>query len=217
MNKIKNTMIGILSATMILTTSSVAFGEKEDMISQDIAKKDAVQFLQISKDFYPQWKGLVDLKVHDEQVLYDFDGNVNAYVFSVKDDKQDRGYIIESAVPTSPGLVEAATGGEHPYKNVKLGEGIFVGPSAHFKKIDNDNFIELKNNRKIERKSLEAKGMFTRESMQEGLAKTSNLEGQNNLATVSTNATSSSGRYIYSVPDIPWYKGIGLNSEVTTN
>lgn len=196
----------VLSAAFMLTSSSVAFGnETVDTISKQEAKKDAIHYLNISKNIYDGWKNAKDLSIGNERTLYDFDGNINAYLFSVTDGKDGHGYIIESAIPSNPGLLQASISGDDPYKKGKVDsdKGIYVGYSTFFSKEDNNNFIELRTNSKVERKELQNKGIFSRESFSKNSLMKSTPES-NNIAKLNVNATTSSYYILGGIGNIPY-------------
>jgi hypothetical protein len=184
-------MLLLLLSTVIMLSSSTSALAKCDIISANDARKDAATFLEISKGLYPDWKDVNNIQISLEQrTLYDFDGNINAYLFPVTDGKTDHGYIIESAIPASPGLLEATTAGESPYVNVASDKGIYVGFSSFYSKVDSNNFEEIRTKQKIERSKhlLEGKkGSFNRETVATGkFRSTSNIN--NTLVTPMTSS-----------------------------
>ncbi len=201
---LKKSLIGVLSAAILLSTStSFAFANDVNLIPVQSAKEDAVHFLSSYKVEYPQWKDIKNLNVGSEQLLYDFDGNLNAYLFPVNEGDVAHGYIIESAIPGHGGLLEAATAGVHPYSNLKSSESLYVGPSAYYQKLDKDNFVDLRTKSKINRKSLKSKGVFSKESLANSPSKS--IQEQPPESTMEALATVT--RRVPNVPDTPWHEG----------
>ncbi|MDO3676030.1 C39 family peptidase [Paenibacillus ehimensis] len=204
MKRLKKPLLSILSLALLISVSPVAGAEQSDVLPEATAKADAANFVKISKSFYPNWKDKGNLSVKKEQDLFDFDGNLNAYLFSVTDDAgKKHGYIIESAIANHPGMLEAATDGESPFAKTKPGNGIYVGVASYFEKADADSFLALNlkgKQDKIEKKSLQSSGSFNREKLKQGKAAVAST-------TIAAAATASSGKYIYGVPDYQWTIG----------
>lgn len=197
----------VLSAAFMLTSSSAAFGsEAVETISKQEAKKDAIQYLNISKQVFDGWKNAKDLSIGNERTLYDFDGNINAYLFSVTNGTEGQGYIIESAIPSNPGLLQASISGDDPYKKGKVDsdKGIYVGNSSFYSKTDNNNFVELRTNNKIERKQLQNKGgRFSRETISKN-SLTKSMPELSNISKTDVNALTSSYYILGGIGNIPY-------------
>lgn len=205
----KKTISSVLVAALLLTVTSSVLAKSEDVVTVNVAQKDAQSFLNESKEVYEDWKNIGVLQIGKEITLYDFDGNVTSYLFPVTDGTLEHGYIIESAISSHPGFLQATTKGSHPYKNIESNKAIYVGPSAFFSKIDKDNFTDLRINKKIKRKDLKSKGSYTKEGFSETDAKNATINI--NYQAQSLTATVSSSKTIVGVPYIKWDPAIGCS------
>lgn len=179
----------------------------KDFISKSQAQNTAKEYVDIvSQNSFESWKSIT---LQEPTELYDFDGILTSYLFEItnKYDK-DQGYIIVSALPDFPGVVESTRTGSSPYKNIKNGDGIYVGPLLSFTK-NNNTFKDLHSGEIVEKNELKNKGTLTVENVKE-LAKTTK-DSMDEIVNPD-NITDYSFKLMSEVPDFLWYKGCAPTS-----
>lgn len=158
-------------------------------------KNEAQIFLKKIQDTRGDW---IDRSIDKTIDLYDFDNNLVAYLFTITKDNKPNGYIISSANPDLPGVIEFTTEGTQPYYGLQ-GKYIYVGPLMYYVKKGN-KFTDIKTSLKYEVKDFKSKGPLAREN-----AKKYSNPKVNNTSLVTTAATGI--KTISGVPDYTWRKG----------
>jgi hypothetical protein len=161
-------------------------------------KTETEKFLKQVQDSSEEWK-TGELSNHEN--LYDFDGNLVAYLFPIKSEGNDQGYVISSANPDFPGVIESTREGQHPYQSIVKGKLIYVGPLMYYVK-NGSEFVDIKTNQTYSLKEFKSKGPLAKDSVNK-YSKLSTV--QNTQNTYSVNSTS--GMIISNVPDYTWRKG----------
>lgn len=100
----------------------------------------ALEFLESSKIIEPlEWEGL---EIVSEEQLVDLSGNVNGYVYELRNDNQE-GYIITRAGTEGDYLVmEASYEKRNPYADSNSGDNVYLGFFNYYSK-NNDKLVDL--------------------------------------------------------------------------
>ncbi|MBG9757657.1 C39 family peptidase [Lysinibacillus sp. fkY74-1] len=200
------TFLFCLAFAFLHFSSAQAAEQEYTSITQ--AEDSAQEYLHIvSENSFDEWK---QAKLHDGVELFDFDGNLTSYVFEVTNENgNDQGYIIVSAFPEFPGVVESTREGSSPYKNVNNGDGIYVGPLLSYAKIG-DSIQDLQSNEVLEESELRSLGTLNNQNIEELVEETNRTIGQDMIAPFA--ATDYSYKLISGVPDYSWYRGCAPTS-----
>lgn len=188
----------LLFSLLVFTLGNVINAAEYKPIKVSEVKNETEKFLKQVQDSSVEWeKG----ELNNHENLYDFDGNLVAYLFPVKSEGKDQGYIISSANPDFPGVIESAREGQHPYQSIEKGKLIYVGPLMYYVKNGNE-FIDIKTNQTYSFKDFKSKGPLAKENVKK-YSTLSTVQGtQDNFSL-----TSASGSIISNVPDYTWRKG----------
>lgn len=206
----KKRLVTLFAVASILALQTSAFAQgsntSTDVVSIDVANQDAVNFVNQYKTVFTLWKDENNLNVKYDRTLYDFDGQVSAYLFDVNSGNDDKGYVIESADPAKPGYIEAASDGTHPYAKTASTNDIYVGPSYFYSKVDQDHIQDLRDKKTIERKNLKSKGYLRNSSI------TSTPQASTPTTMAASATTTASATIVRSfvkryVLDLPWTLG----------
>ncbi|MEH7191603.1 galactose oxidase, partial [Bacillus toyonensis] len=100
--------------------------ETVEIVTKEDAQSKAEFYLKgISKKSYPEWK---EANFSESKTLYDLEGKVKGYVFQVKKENKDFGYIIVNSDKNGTPIIESTREGTNPYKGVEEGKAIYTGP-----------------------------------------------------------------------------------------
>ncbi|MGE8016709.1 S-layer homology domain-containing protein [Bacillus mycoides] len=175
-------------------TVSKEEASKQITVSKEEARKKAELYvIGVSKQQFKGWK---DANINEGNTLYDLRGYISGYVFQVKKDNQDMGYIIVGSKKSKNSIVESTREGTSPYKDVEEGNAIYTGPLQHYKK-DTNKVTDLHTNQ-----SSELKDVKQPEEKKRSIAAP--------FANSSSNDEEDFGfkqKYISNVPDYNWYRG----------
>ncbi len=201
---------------LFLTVPSMSLAA-EKFIPAPKAQESADAYVDlVSENSFEGWKGAT---LQKPIKLYDFDNNLTSYLFQVINALgDDQGYIIVSAIPEFPGVLESTREGSNPYKDVKNGKGIYVAPLSYYENVEDTNKTEgttanlkvkdLNKQKIVEKKSLKNKGLLTKEGIGKYKDKISSASSEVTIAGISN--------YSYKlkpeVPDYLWYKGCAPTS-----
>ncbi|WP_102027885.1 C39 family peptidase [Salirhabdus sp. Marseille-P4669] len=204
----RRSLVSLLSV-IILTSSfnlNIFAKTNDNLIEMKEVEVEAYEYIQkVSDEFWEDWKGA---NLGKGLTLYDFEGNITAYLFPVQVDDNKKGYVIFSANKMLPGLIESAREGGHPYENVN-GKLIYVGPLMYFSKknFSDSKIFDIRMSKNIDKVKLKSKGPLSSEN----IAKFA--ETNNDISNNSIYATSSSQyKLISGVPDFQWYIGCSPTS-----
>lgn len=151
----KKTIILLLISALFFSLSPLTFAAKS---SEDIGKflEEANNYVSEISTYTDYWN---NAKVKYEFPLYDFDGYISSYLFTVKEKGDDKGYIIISNTE-EPKILESTREGSHPYGNVKAKEkALYVGPTMYYVELEEpDTYFDVRSKKNIEKKNLKGKG-----------------------------------------------------------
>ncbi|MFC5775517.1 C39 family peptidase [Ectobacillus antri] len=196
-------LFSIIMSNGIISSAS----SKVDNVTLKNAEHFAMDYLiTVSQNSFDGWK---NASLEKGKKLYDFDGNLTSYLFQVKNQGKDQGYIIISAIPEIPGVLESTREGSNPYVDVKESDSIYVGPVLHFSKVDNEYAMSL-SNKKVEKKSkLKSNAPLSYENIEKYADATSTVEPEQ----IGTQAvTNYKYKLISGVPDYTWDIGCAPTS-----
>ncbi|GIP30798.1 C39 family peptidase [Paenibacillus sp. J2TS4] len=204
----------LLAVILALMPASVFANGKSDSATQasqyDKAGYVAAHYVGIVEANTDDWH---DSKVNFEFPLFDFDGNVTAYLFSVTVGGTDSGYLIVSA-ENDPVVLESAREGSHPYfKFLNEGQPIYVGATMYYIKRNTSEFIDIRQGKIITSSDFKSKGTLQGKSFNENmdLSKHSDLEFSP-LSIEPQTIISYSKKIISGVPDFSWHLGCSPTS-----
>jgi hypothetical protein len=120
MNKSKWVVSSLLVISLSLS-QGVAFSresQKTEFLVPDKVTKVAQNYIDIiAQNAERKWR---DSTLKFEFPLYDFDGQVTSYLFTVQDENgNDTGYLVVSNSP-KPVVLESTREGTHPYSGKKI-------------------------------------------------------------------------------------------------
>ncbi|MGG1263889.1 C39 family peptidase [Brevibacillus laterosporus] len=174
--------------------------EKSSVVSLEKAKNAVIKYVEtVAENSYENWK---DAKLGDTSDLYDFDGNLTAYLFPVIVNGEDSGYVIYGVNEGNGGILESTREGEHPYSGVNESERIYVGPLMHYKKIDSGEFEDLHSKKVIQEEDLLSEGPLSQSEINKRLT-----VAEEELVSPMSSPVNYSYKLIRSVPDYDWYIG----------
>ena len=103
----------IIGPTVFAQAKTPLSGNTLDVVNQEEAFSAASNYVKVvSNNSYSNWK---KAKLDKGFPLFDFDGNVTSYLFSVKVNGKATGYVIVSAFGKKPEILESTRDGNHPY------------------------------------------------------------------------------------------------------
>lgn len=170
--------------------------ENSNVISQAKAEQTALSYITQHPKFQ---KG----EVLPATKLHDFDGNLTAYLHPVQYDKKESGYVITSAIKEIPVVLEAAASGSHPFKDIKKGSEIYVGPGMYYSKLDKESYSDIKLKNTFKKGDLKYKGPLSKDELVKIQLSTPEQP------PVSLNFPSMGPQVIAGVPDYLNDKGLG--------
>ncbi|MGE8016708.1 S-layer homology domain-containing protein [Bacillus mycoides] len=196
----KNTLIltsCALSCGVLLSNIGVTKAENvtstENISKEDAHKKTEGYVKGVSRYTSENWKTAI---VTEGKTLYDLNGQISGYVFQVKKDNKDLGYVIASNKKGGNSIVESTRKGTNPYKDIEEGKAIYTGPLQHYKIVDN-KITDLHNNQ-----SFDLKDVKQPEEKKRNIAKpfaNSPINDEDNFDFQE--------KQIQNVPDYNWYRG----------
>ncbi|MEC3263229.1 S-layer homology domain-containing protein [Bacillus thuringiensis] len=180
----------VFSIGLSLFDANISIAEEKStrFVSEEDAKyKAKVYMANVSKQSYPQWEGA---QFRETKILHDFNGSVRGYLFQVKKENKDFGYIIVNGTDTGSSILESTREGSNPYKDVSESEAIYSGPIQYAKKADG-KFIDILRDEVISKND----------------AENINQELNEKKVTTATSENTYVEKKINNVPDYTWYKG----------
>ncbi|PEO52056.1 C39 family peptidase [Bacillus pseudomycoides] len=187
----------ILSFGLFLNhpTSSNAEETSTQIVTTQEAQTKAETYLKnISKRSYPEWK---DAYFSENTILYDLEGSIKGYLFQVKKDDKNLGYIIANSNQNQPSIIESTREGSNPYTTVKEGKTIYTG-------LLQQSTQENKNKYNIE----EIKKHVNVEENKQNVSKNT-FYASLKAESISDNEKR---KIINDVPDYQWYRGCSPTS-----
>ncbi|MGR5991931.1 hypothetical protein ACT7C6_27250 [Bacillus paranthracis] len=177
-------------------TVSKEEASKQNTVSKEEARKKAELYVKgVSKQQFKDW---TDANINEGNTLYDLMGYISGYVFQVKTDNQDMGYIIVGSKKSKNSIIESSRKGTSPYKDVEEGNAIYTGPLQHFKK-DTNKFTDLHTNQSFELKDVKQAPEKKRSIAKPFASSSSNNQEEEDFDFKQ--------KYISNVPDYNWYRG----------
>lgn len=173
----------------------------------------AARYVGIVQSNTSHWKNAT---IKFEFPLYDFDGYVTAYLFSVKSNGKDSGYLIISA-NEKPIVLESAREGIHPYHKLSIqDQAIYVGATMYYIKHSSDQYYDIREGNVISRNDLKSKGTIQGKIYYQNFSfnkSNNNLPAEFSSSLIKPQTIISySYKLISGVPDFSWYKGCSPTS-----
>ncbi|MGX1826778.1 C39 family peptidase [Paenibacillus taichungensis] len=164
----------------------------------------AASYVGIVQANTEDWK---NTKISYDFPLFDFDGNVTAYLFSVKLEASNSGYLIVSA-DNNPVVLESAREGDHPYFKANEGQPIYVGATMYYVKLNSSEFIDIREGKTITSNDLKSKGTLSGKASDQFIIPETDSASEISPLTVQPQTIISySQKLISGVPDFTWYLG----------
>lgn len=196
----------------LLPAAAFAEGRSDSEIqttTYDKAMQAAARYVGIVQANTKDWH---NSKMNFEFPLFDFDGNVSSYLFSVKSEGASSGYLIVSA-DNSPVVLEAAREGNHPFVNSTGGQPIYVGATMYYVKLNSSQFLDIRQGKTITTNDLKSKGTLHGKASDQSIDPHANSVTEFLPITVQPlTIISYSQRLISGVPDFTWYLGCSPTS-----
>ncbi|HHW38507.1 MAG TPA: hypothetical protein GXX18_14935 [Bacillales bacterium] len=193
-------IIILLVSMFLFTSSPLVFAEKSINIDKTVID-EVNTYISIISQNTENWE---NAKAKYEFPLYDFDGNITSFLFTVEEKGEDKGYIIISNT-SQPEVLESTREGSHPYINKKKNEekAVYVGPTMHYvEQEDNASYLDLRSEKVINKRSLKSKG-----SLSKGFTNKEQNEPQIGIQTIISYSSK-----ILNVADMAWYIGCSPTS-----
>ncbi|ASS73920.1 hypothetical protein CIG75_02290 [Tumebacillus algifaecis] len=200
----QNIFAGLVACTFLMagvTTPIFASTPDSPVVSITTAQKQASEYLDLQKQHADtdDWDSAV---IQEGKVLYDFDGNVSAYLFPLTVNDRPSGYMIVSAYSQTSGVIESTRTGTTPYVGINGKDAIYVGPLMHYKKVGDAHFEDLHLKKKIQKNTLKSKGPLAKENVNRLSASQITPEA----------ITEYKSKTLTGIPDYQWYKGCAPTS-----
>ncbi|PFY16234.1 PA14 domain-containing protein [Bacillus toyonensis] len=175
--------------------------ETVEIVTKEDAQSKAEFYLKgISKKSYPEWK---EANFSESKTLYDLEGKVKGYVFQVKKENKDFGYIIANSDKNGTPIIESTREGTNPYKGVEEGKAIYTGPIQYLKK-EKENVTSISGDQTLSIK--EAKKNGEEKELQHNNKNDSNKKNKTFMKSALA-SDNEEFKKIEGVPDYNWYKG----------
>lgn len=100
--------------------ASAAGSTNGDSMSEFITEQEAKNYANDlikdggAKDFIEDWNWNDSTQIDDEVPLFDYDGNINSYLFRLKTNGISQGYIFVNTISAEAGVESFSDVGEHP-------------------------------------------------------------------------------------------------------
>lgn len=125
LRNIKKLVSLVLVFVLSVVVSSPAFAEETntdykdsgtEFITEQEAKNYAIDLIKNGgvKDLIEDWNWNDSTQIDDEVPLFDYDGNINSYLFRLKTNGISQGYIFVNAIKSVAGVESFSDVGEHP-------------------------------------------------------------------------------------------------------
>lgn len=164
---------------------------------------------------YGSYKPWSSVKISYQNPLFDFDDNLTAFIFDIKNDAGDAGYLIVNA-DDNPVVIEAAREGKGPYtQKSNMEKAIYVGPTQYYLKENDTTYFDLRTKTEKNKSDFKTKGSLNGKMKASAslLQNDTQLSSEVNKGEVlPQTVVSYSSKNLTSVPDFSWRVGCSPTS-----